>query len=97
MRGWPRQLKSRMTARERWIVRGAPGGRALPSYREPKSCENDSALRVDEFRHERFSWFLTQISDRAFLHKTAVIHEHDFVAEIDRLSQIVGDGQCRLL
>src|SRR5438094_7243807 len=89
------QPESRTTAKEYWVVRGAPSprrascGRVLPS----SSCENDPALRVDEFRHERIGRFFAKIGDRTFLDDAALIHKHDLVTEIDRLRQIVSDEE----
>src|SRR6266478_2940831 len=64
---------------------------------EAISYHLNSTLRGNEFRHERVSGSFAQIDSRAFLHDLALLHEHDFIAKISRLGQIMGDEEHRLL
>ena len=55
---------------------------AFLSWFDSYTCK--TALCVDEFQNERVGWFFAKICYRTFLHDAASIHEHNFVAEINR-------------
>src|SRR5436309_14147137 len=77
--------------------RRAGSGRALPTLgRATFSCQGEHSLRVDKFGDEIVGWFFAEVGNRTLLDDAAFAHEHDFVTEISRLSEVVRDEQRRL-
>src|SRR5438105_4856573 len=57
------------------------------------SCEDQRALRVDEFGNEIARRLFPKIDNRTLLHDAAFVHEHDFVAQVSRFGEIVHDQE----
>src|ERR1700730_6322954 len=84
------------TARD--AVRGRRSAASLPVVGEKTvSCENEGALRVNEFSNEIVRRSLAKIDNRSLLHDSAFVHEDDLVAEIGGFGEIVRDKQRGLL
>src|ERR1700730_4054722 len=84
------------TARD--AVRGRRRAASLPVVGEKTvSCENEGALRVNEFSNEIVRRFLAKIDNRSLLHDAALVHQHNLVAQIGGLCEIMRDKQCGLL